>query len=390
MIEREIQASIREAMHQFPAVGILGPRQIGKTTLALQIAQAISPEPIYLDLESPTDLDKLKEPEFYFEEYKDRPIILDEVQRAPEIFTTLRGVIDRRRRAGHGVGQFLILGSASLDLLQQSSESLAGRISYATLSGLKPTEIAEGGFDNLWLRGGFPNSFLSFDNNTSFNWRQVFISTYLERDVPQFGSRIPASTLRQLWTMLAHIQGGLLNTSRLAGGLGVSVPAVGRYLDLLEDLFLVRKLQPWASNVGKRLVRAPKVYIRDSGLTHTLLKIKDYDDLLGHPAVGGSWEGFVIENLLADLPLWASPYFYRTSAGAEIDLVIEAGNKKVIAIEIKRSMSPSLSKGFLIGCEDVNATHRYFVYSGSERFRISKEVTALPLKMMIEELKQLL
>ena len=190
--------------------------------------------------------------------------------------------------------------------------------------------------------------------------------------------------------MLAHIQGGLLNLSRLASGLGASVPAVSRYIDLLEDLFLVRKLQPWASNVGKRLVRAPKVYIRDSGLTHNLLKIKDYDDLLGHPAVGGSWEGFVIENLLADLPSWASPHFYRTSAGAEIDLVIEAGNKKVIAIEIKRSLSPSLSKGFLIGCEDVNATHRYFVYSGAERFRMSKEVTALPLKMMIEELKQIL
>jgi len=390
MIQREIQGRIKEIMQQFPAVGILGPRQIGKTTLALQLAEAINPEPIYLDLESPTDLNKLTEPEFYFEEHKDRPIILDEVQRIPEVFATLRGVIDRRRRAGHRVGQFLILGSASLDLLRQSSESLAGRISYATLSGLKPNEIAPGDFDNLWLRGGFPNSFLSLDNNTSFNWRQEFISTYLERDVPQFGSRIPASTLRQLWTMLAHIQGGLLNLSRLAAGLGVSVPAVGRYIDLLEDLFLVRKLQPWASNVGKRLVRAPKAYIRDSGLTHTLLKIKDYDDLLGHPAVGGSWEGFVIENLLADLPSWASPYFYRTSAGADIDLLIEAGNKKVIAIEIKRSISPSLSKGFLIGCEDVAATHRYFVYSGKERFRISRDVTAVPLTMMIEDLKQLL
>jgi len=390
MIKRELEASIMEAMQQFPAVGILGPRQIGKTTLALQIAQSISPEPVYLDLESPTDLDKLKEPEFFFEEHKDRPIILDEVQRSPDIFAVLRGVIDRRRRAGHRVGQFLILGSASLDLLQQSSESLAGRISYATLTGLKPTEIDASRFDDLWLRGGFPNSFLSIDGNSSFTWRQVFISTYLERDVPQFGSRIPASTLRQLWTMLAHIQGGLLNVSRLAGGLGASVPAVGRYIDLLEDLFLVRKLQPWASNAGKRLVRAPKAYIRDSGLTHTLLKIKDYDDLLGHPAVGGSWEGFVIENLLGDLPSWVSPHFYRTSAGAEIDLVIEAGNKKMIAIEIKRSMSPSASKGFLIGCEDVNATHRYFVYAGTERFRISKEVTAIPLKMMIEELKQLL
>lgn len=281
MIKREIQITISNKMRQFPAVGILGPRQIGKTTLALQIAESISPEPIYLDLESVTDLNKLNDPEFYFEEHQDRTIILDEIQRTPEIFATLRGVIDRRRRAGQKEGQFLILGSASLDLLRQSSESLAGRISYATLSGLKPTEIDKHNINPLWLRGGFPNSFLSENDNTSFEWRQMFIDTYLERDVPQFGSRIPASTLRQLWTMLAHIQGGLLNLSRLAGGLGASVPAVSRYIDLLENLFLVRKLQPWASNIGKRLVRAPKIYIRDSGLTHALLKIKDYDDLLG-------------------------------------------------------------------------------------------------------------
>lgn len=390
MIQREIQTTIVKMMRQFPAVGILGPRQIGKTTIALQIAASINPEPIYLDLESSGDLAKLQESELYLDSHQDRTIILDEVQRVPEIFATLRGVIDRRRRIGQKSGQFLILGSVSLDLLQQSSESLAGRIAYISLSGLKPTEIPGNEYDSLWIRGGFPDSFLAANDNDSFEWRQVFINTYLERDVPQFGARIPAATLRQFWTMLAHVQSGLLNLSRLASGLGVSVPTVSRYLDLLEDLFLIRKLQPWASNLGKRLVRTPKVYIRDSGLTHALLKIKDYEDLIGHPSVGGSWEGFIIENLLADLPQWASSSFYRTADGAEIDLFIEAGAQKRIAIEIKRSLSPTLSKGFLIGCEDIKATHRYFVYPGKERFSLSSNVIAIPVVEMMQELKKII
>ena len=390
MIQREAQSHISNLLRTFPAVAILGPRQVGKTTLAHLLAAEISPEPIYLDLETASDLAKLNEPELYFENNEDRTIILDEIQRVPEIFATLRGIIDRRKRAGKKSGQFLILGSASLDLLQQSSESLAGRIAYAKLSGLKATEIRADDTDLLWLRGGFPSSFLSENEMDSFQWRQSFISTYLERDIPQFGFRIPSFTLRQFWTMIAHVQGGILNLSKLAGNLGVSVPTVSRYLDLLDDLFLVRKLAPWSSNIGKRLIRSPKVYIRDSGLTHALLKIKDFDELISHPVLGESWEGYIIENLVSSLPEWVSFYFYRTSAGAEIDLIIEINQKKIVAIEIKRSLSPSLTKGFIIGCEDIKATHKYFVYPGKEKFPLSKDVSAIPLLEMMNELNILI
>lgn len=376
-------------MKRFPAVGILGPRQVGKTTLALQVAKTLSPQPIYLDLELASDATKLSEAQLYFEAHHEKTIILDEVHRVPEIFTTLRGVIDQRRQAGQKAGQFLVLGSASLDLLQQSSESLAGRIAYVSLPGLKPTEIGAKDLNTLWLRGGFPDSYLAKSDLESFEWRQSLIKTYLERDVPQFGVRIPASALRNLWTMLAHVQGGLLNLSKLAKGLSLSVPTIGRYLDLLEDLFLVRKLQPWSSNVGKRLVKSPKVYVRDSGILHALLKIKDLEDLLGHPVVGDSWEGFVVENLLANIPPWASPYFYRTSASAEIDLVVEVGNKKRVAIEIKRSLSPSVSKGFQVGCNDVKATHKYVVYPGKERFHLTKEIIAVSPLEAISGLKKI-
>ncbi|MBE8719979.1 ATP-binding protein [Sphingobacterium pedocola] len=386
MIRRYIEQEVRELLEQFPAVGILGPRQVGKTTLAFQIAESISPEPIYLDLESPTDQAKLREPELYFADHNDRVIILDEIQRVPELFAPLRSIIDKRKRNGQKTGQFIILGSASLELLKQSSESLAGRIAYKTLSGLSPKELENENDNKLWLRGGFPDSYLAADDQRSFVWRQNFITTYLERDIPQFGIRISASVLRQFWTMLAHAQGGILNLSTLARGLGNSVPTINRYLDLLDDLFLIRKLQPWSSNVGKRLVKSPKVYIRDSGLTHALLRITDMEELFSNPVLGGSWEGFILEMLVSNLPSWASPYFYRTAAGAEVDLVIDAGNDKRIAIEIKRSMTPTLSKGFVNGCDDIKATHRFFVYPGDERFRISKDVEAVPLKIMLKEL----
>lgn len=390
MITRDAMGQVIHLMKDFSAVGILGPRQIGKTTLALEIAETTKPKPVYLDLESVSDLAKLTEPELYFQTHKDRLIILDEVQRVPNIFTTLRSVIDRRKREGRNGCQFLVLGSASLELLQQSSESLAGRIAYLTLTGLKPNEIPVKNQDTLWLRGGFPDSYLAKKDEQSFTWRQSFISTYLERDIPQLGGRIPANTLRNLWTMLAHVQGGLLNQSKLAAGLGVSVPSIHRYLDLLNDLFLIRKLQPWSSNIGKRLIKSPKIYIRDSGVLHALLRIQDMDNLLGHPVVGHSWEGFVIENLLANIPAWASPYFYRTSAGAEIDLVVEAGNKKKIAIEIKRTLVPNVSRGFQYGCEDIKATHKYFVYPGKETFSLSNDVRAVSLIEMMSILNKII
>jgi uncharacterized protein len=375
-------------LEQFPAVAILGPRQIGKTTLAQQIAARTKPSPVYLDLENPIDLAKLDDPGQYFHTHTDRLIILDEIQRTPGLFQVLRGVIDRRRRAGQQAGQFLMLGSASLDLLKQSSESLAGRIAYKELTGLTVSEIKRTDQETLWLRGVFPDSFLARDDMASMRWRMNFISTYLERDVPQLGPRVPAVTLRRLWTMLAHSQGEQVNISKLAGGLDVSVPTVTRYIELLEDLLLVRTLRPWAGNIKKRLVKAPKVYIRDSGIAHALLHLTTRDDVLGHPVAGASWEGFALENILSVLPEGATSWFYRTAAGAEIDLVIEQGVRQRVAIEIKRSLAPSVSKGFHVGCEDITATRRYIVYPGTEQYPVSNGVTIMPLVDMMTELQE--
>lgn len=392
MIRRKAEAEIRQLLDEFPAVGVLGPRQTGKTTLAQTIAASFKPELIYLDLESPSDQAKVQEPEAYFELHKGSLIILDEIQRVPELFPVLRGVIDRRRREGHATGQFLILGSASLDLMQQSSESLAGRIAYKELSGLTLTEIADvkgSSEEQLWLRGGFPDSFRAKSDEASFRWRMNFVSTYLERDIPQFGARVPANNLRLLWTMLAHAQGGQLNTAQLGASLGVAITTVKRYIELLEDLLLVRTLRPWAGNIGKRLVRTPKLYIRDSGLTHVLLNLTSIDELLGHPVAGTSWEGFVIENLVSSLPLGVTPWFYRTSAGAEIDLVLEINHQKRYAIEIKRSLTPKASRGFYIGCEDIQATRRFIVYPGQDQYPASHDVTVLSLPAMMEEIKEI-
>jgi len=379
-------------MQEFPAVGLLGPRQVGKTTLSEEIAATFSPEPIYLDLESPSDQAKLIEPESYFELHQGKLIILDEIQRVPALFDILRGVIDRRRRQGLKTGQFLILGSASLDLLQQSSETLAGRIAYKELSAFNASEIksfANGEQDKLWLRGGFPRSYLSKTDEASLRWRLNFISTYLERDVPQFGVRIPAVTLRRLWTMLAHNQSCQLNIAQLGANLDVAAPTAKRYIELLEDLLLIRSLRPWFGNIGKRLVKSPKIYIRDSGLVHALLNLKSMDDLLGHPVIGASWEAYVIENLISCLPIGVTPWFYRTSAGAEIDLVIEKNEKTMYAIEIKRSLAPSVSKGFYLGCDDIGATHRYLVYPGNEKFPVGKNITAISLLDMMDDLRSI-
>lgn len=389
MLVRKAQEEIIGLLNEFPAVGVLGPRQVGKTTLANAIAHSSFKEPVYLDLESPSNLARLNDPEDYFEQHKGKLIILDEIQRVPELFQVLRGVIDRRRRESYRTGQFLILGSASLDLLQQSSETLAGRIAYKELTGLTTLEIAKGEQDKLWLRGGFPDSFLATSDTAALRWRMNFISTYLERDVPQFGLRIPATTLRRLWTMLAHSQGGQVNIAQIGANLDIAASTAKRYLDLLEDLLLIRMLRPWSGNVGKRLVKAPKIYLRDSGITHALLNITNLNDLLGHPVVGASWEGFVLENLLSCLPLGVTYWFYRTAAGAEIDLVIEQGLQLRYAIEIKRSLAPTVSKGFHLGCADIQATSRFIVYPGNDAYTISGNINVIPLTKMMEELSQL-
>jgi len=393
MIPRAAKAKLRELLQRFPAVALLGPRQAGKTTLALSLEEQLKPQALYLDLELPSDRAKLADPELYLSQHRDRLVILDEIHRLPGVFQTLRSVIDRRRRTGGKVSQFLLLGSASIDLMHQSAETLAGRIAYLELTPFTAAEVrgtSPSAPDILWLRGGFPESFLADDDEGSFEWRTAFIQTYLERDVPALGPRVPAETLRRFWQMLAHNQGQMLNGAQLAAGLGVSGQTVARYLDILVDLLLVRRLQPWASNTGKRLVRSPKVYVRDSGLVHALLGIRTQEELLGHPIVGPSWEGMLMENILGSLPAAVRSWFYRTSAGAEIDLVLEFGPKNIWAIEIKRSISnPVPSKGFYIGCTDLKATRQIVLYPGEESYRTSPRVEVMPWDQLVEELRTL-
>lgn len=388
MIHRRLEPRLRELLGEYPAVALLGPRQVGKTTLALEIAQSV--ESVYLDLESTADRAKLAEPELYLAGHEDRLVILDEVHRVPNLFRSLRGLIDRGRRKGRRAGRFLLLGSGSLDLLRQSGETLAGRIAYLELNPLDVLEVdaklQDRPQDSLWVRGGFPDSFLASSDALSLDWRENFIRTYLERDVPQLGPRIAAETLRRFWVMLAHSQGGLLNAAALARGLGVDGKTIARYLDLMVDLLLVRRLAPWHRNVGKRLVKSPKVFVRDSGITHALLGLETEEDVLGHPVVGQSWEGFVIENLLAAAPERTEAHFYRASGGAEIDLVLTLPGRRPWAIEIKRSLDPKPARGFHSACLDVKPEAQFVVYPGSERFAISKGLDAIALVDLVAEL----
>ncbi|VAW52896.1 Mlr9349 protein [hydrothermal vent metagenome] len=375
MIGRLLNARLLYLLQHYPAVVLLGPRQVGKTTLAWNVSSGMSA--IYLDLESDADIAKLSEPELYLYSHDDKLVILDEVQRLPDLFKPLRGIIDKGRRNNKGIGRFLLLGSASIDLLHQTSESLAGRIAFIELSPLNMLEIGLAASDVLWSRGGFPDSFLAVDDALSFRWRSDFIRTYLERDIPQLGPRIPAETLKRFWVMLAHSQAGLLNAASLARGLGVDGKTIAKYLDLLVDLLLVRRLQPWHKNTGKRLVKSPRIYIRDSGITHALLGIADKESLLSHPIVGASWEAFVIENVITSAPEGTLFNFYRTSAGAEIDLILTLPGNKLCAVEIKRSLNPKPTKGFYNACEDLQPDFKFIVYPGEERFLISNDVTVI-------------
>ena len=341
---------------------------------------------IYLDLESETDRARLAEPELYLADHADELVILDEIHRAPGLFEALRGVIDRGRREDRGTGRFLLLGSAALDLLAQSGETLAGRVSFVELAPFDLIEVGGDGLDSLWVRGGFPESFLAEDGKASLHWRRDFIRTYLERDIPQLGPRIPAETLRRLWTMLAHGQGGLLNMAQLARGLGVSGATVGHYLDLMVDLLLVRRLPPRLANAGKRLVRSPKVYVRDSGVAHALLGLLDKESLLGHPVVGASWEGFAIENILNVAGEEIAASFYRTGGGAEVDLVLTWLDGREWAIEAKRSLAPKLERGLHAALEDVAPERAFVVYPGAERYRLAEDVWAIGLPELCAEL----
>ncbi len=383
MIPRHLKPTLEDRLKQFPAVALLGPRQSGKTTLALELAEERGDKAIYLDLENPADRRRLDDPVAYLRAQRGHLVILDEIHRAPEIFTVLRSEIDARRRAGEKTGQFLILGSAALDLLRQSSESLAGRISFLELMPFQPQEVlpVEGveAADKLWLRGGFPDSFLAESDGESSRWRAAFIRSYLERDIPQFGVRVPAGTIERFWTMLAHTQGGLFNGQRIAQSLGVGWHAVSHYLGLLGDLLLVRRLPPWTANIGKRLVKSPKIYLRDSGLLHSLLNLPTLNDVLGHPIAGASWEGFAMEAIIAAAPDGTKAYFYRSATGQEIDLVLELSASRLWAFELKKSLSPSVEKGFHVACADIEAERRMLVYPGQEAYPGAGGMEVMPL-----------
>lgn len=384
MIERALMPTLLASLAEAPAVCLVGPRQVGKTTLALEVARRL--EAHYLDLESEVDRAKLSEGEAYLSRHLHRLVILDEVHRVPEIFPVLRVLIDRARQQGWKAGRYLLLGSAALNLLRQSSESLAGRIRFLELTPFHLREATGRTWETLWLRGGFPESLLAADDAQSLRWRRDFIRTYLEREIPQFGKRMAAETLRRFWTMLAHRQGTPLNLAELGRNLGIDVRTAGHYVDLLVDLLLVRRLPPWSANVGKRLVKTPRLFWRDSGLLHALLGIADLESLLGHPVVGASFEGFVIENLLASAPEGTEAFFYRTSSGAEIDLVLEVPTGKRWAIEVKRSLAPAPSRGFYEACKDLQPHRRLLVYPGDERFPLKAGMEAVPLLSLVEEL----
>jgi len=382
MIKRNLQLKLQKLLQTNPAVVLMGPRQVGKTTLSFELVN--NNNAIYLDLERPSDLAKISDIEAYCQLHSEKLLILDEVQRAPELFAPIRSIIDERRRKGLNNNQFLFLGSASIELLKQSSETLAGRIAYCELHPFNAIESKD--ITQLWNRGGFPNSFLANNDIDSLAWRDNFIATYLARDIPQLGPRIPSETLRRFWTMLAFNQGQTFKPSSLARGLDVKGITVSRYLDLMVDLLLVRRLPQWTSNIGRRLVKAPKTYVRDSGVCHALLGIEVLDTLLGHPVVGGSWEGFVIENICSVLPRSASIGYYRTVGGAEIDLVVKFASGELWAIEIKRSSAPKLSRGFHSACDDLKPTKKIVLHSGVDDYPIAKGIEAMTLPSIIEKL----
>lgn len=377
MLDRILTPVLLDALAHSPAVALFGPRQTGKTTMALEAARGSGRPYLYLDLEAEQDRAKLAQAELYLADHVDKLLILDEVHRAPGLFPILRGLIDRNRREGRRAGNYLLLGSASLDLLKQSGETLAGRITYLELAPFTVQETRHLPQDTLWLRGGFPESLLAPSNARSLRWRQDFIRTYLERDIPQFGQRIAAETLRRFWGMLAHHQGCLLNTAQFARNLGVDAKTAASYLDLLVDLLLVRSLPPWRANLGKRLVKSPKVYVRDSGLVHVLLAIPDKETLLAHPVLGQSWEGFVVENLLNSAPEGIQGYFYRSSGGAEIDLLLCWPNGELWAVEIKRSLTPKLERGFHAACADLKPARKLVIYPGEESYRLAEDIEAM-------------
>ncbi|MDD2928322.1 MAG: ATP-binding protein [Sideroxydans sp.] len=385
MLNRRLLPDIERSLTDFPAVALLGPRQAGKTTLAKSIASERTGN-LYLDLERPSDLAKLADPELFLSRHENKLIVLDEVQRKPELFAVLRSLIDQQRTPG----RFLLLGSASPQLLQQASESLAGRIIFHELGPFDVSEVQPGftALQDFWLRGGYPPSWLATSDAASFAWRESFIATHLERDIPAFGIRVPGTTLRRFWQMIAHMHGQLWNASRLASGFGVSAPTVQHYLDILEATYMLRRLPPLQANLGKRLVKSPKVYLRDSGLLHALLGIGSLNDLAGHPIVGASWEGWVLEQIAQLIGAQWQLSFYRTASGAEIDIVAERGKRK-IGFEIKFSSAPAPSKGFWLSIDDLKLERAYIVAPVESGYPLAPNVEVVSAAQLADVVRDL-
>lgn len=384
-IPRQLEGELVQALDFFPVTAILGPRQCGKSTLAKHIVSARE-DTVFLDLQRPSDLRKLTDPELFFHTHRDKLICVDEVQVGPELFPILRAEVDTERRPG----RFLLLGSASQELIRKSSESLAGRIHYIELTPFTFSELIAQKTEyrsrlmDIWRRGGFPESILAPTDAISMTWREDFIRTYLEQDIAQFGFSVAPQVMRRFWSMLAHYHGQLLNLSKLGQSLGVTHPTIKRYLDILEQTYMVRSLQPYSANLKKRLVKSAKIYIRDPGVLHALLEIDSIDELLGHPVVGSSWEGFCIEQIIAAKPDWR-PSFYRTSSGEEIDLVLERGQKK-LAFEFKVSMSPKVSRGFKGTMEVLRPDHTWIIAPVEESYPLQQDVTVSDILSTIQEI----
>ncbi|MCF8357242.1 MAG: ATP-binding protein [Prolixibacteraceae bacterium] len=387
LIERNCARDVQLNRKVFPVTAILGPRQCGKTTLVKMLSDEIS-SIVYLDLQNIEDVNKLSDPRMFFRDKEGAVICLDEIQRMPELFNDLRSIIDSNRQKG----RFIILGSASPQLIQKSSETLAGRIGFIELtpfliSELIDNEVKSFELNDYIFKGGFPESFLSENVDESKLWLENFIRTYIERDLPQLGIQLPSMQIRRLLTMLSHTQGQLFNSNKLAESMGVTHPTIRRYVDLFEQTFLVRTLQPFILNVKKRLVKSAKVYVRDSGILHQLLQINDFDHLLGHPVFGSSWEGIVVENVIAEMPGW-QPYFYRTATGDEVDLVMVNGDRR-LAIECKASTAPKLTKGFWNVLNDIKPEHVWVVALVNDSYPIKENVTVCGLPHLFPELRKI-
>jgi len=381
MIYRELTQEIFDLVNDFPAIAILGPRQSGKSTLAKYIISQI-PDSIYLDLEDPEDIEKLSNPKLYFTNNSSKLICLDEIQRLPGVFELLRSIIDNNNRNG----QFLFLGSASPDLLKQTSESLAGRIVFLELSPFTYNEVQkEKDLSSYWFNGGFPRSLLASSTKASRIWRNSFIQTFLERDIIQFGFKIPPTVLRRLWQMCAHSNGQVLNSSKIGDSLGLTHNTVKKYIDILSMTYMLRVLPPFEGNMKKRLIKSPKLYVRDTGILHSLLQINDFNQLLGHPTLGSSWETLVIENIIRALPSFY-PYFYRTSNGAEIDLILKNGTF-LFAIECKVSMSPKPTKGFWLSVKNLNPNRAYIAAPVSEEYQLEENIYVGSFNYIIEDIR---